>query len=222
MDKYQNRSEAGKILASQLLAYKYNRECLVLALPRGGVPVAYEIAKMLALPLDVFIVRKLGVPGHPELAMGAMAMGDTFVFNDNIIDDLHIPQSAIAAVIAEEAEELKRREQAYRGSHHPYPPLNNKTIILVDDGIATGATVRAAIKALKQLKPAYIILAIPVADKSLVQQIQHEVDQFICPIQTENFFAVGAWYDDFSQTEDAEVFSLLEAARQYDKEENNG
>lgn len=214
MEKYQDRVEAGIILADQLRAYKDKPDVLVLALPRGGVPVAFQIAKTLHAPLDVFIVRKLGVPGHPELAMGAMAMNNTFVFNDTIIHDLHIPKSAIDAVIAEETQELKRREKVYRGNH-PYPSLKDKTIILVDDGIATGATMRAAIKALNQLNPAAIIVAVPVADKSMCEQIELQVDRLICPMQPMQFYAVGAWYVDFAQTEDQEVFSLLEEARQY-------
>lgn len=210
MDKYLNRCEAGKILANALAAYAKREDVVVLALPRGGVPVAYEIATRLEVPLDVFIVRKLGVPGHSELAMGAIAMGGAEVFNDDIINSLHITKKeAIQSVIAKEEQELKRRELTYRG-HHTYPSLKDKTVILVDDGIATGATIRAAIKALRQLHPAEIIIAVPVADKQICENLTPLVDRLVCPLRPINFYAVGAWYDDFSQTEDAEVSHLLQ------------
>ena len=212
MDRYLNRKEAGQILAKALNAYADRDNVVVLALPRGGVPVAYEIAKELHAPLDVFIVRKLGVPGHSELAMGAIAMGGAMVFNDEIVNDLQIPESAIQAVIAKEEQELKRRNMAYRGGH-PFPSLKGKIVILVDDGIATGATIRAAIKALRQLHPATLIVAVPVADKSICDQIKPSVDYFYCPMQPYSLYAVGAWYDDFSQTEDEEVYTLLKEAK---------
>lgn len=208
MEKYTNRREAGKILASQLGVYANRRDVIVLALPRGGVPVAYEIAKALHVPLDVFIVRKLGVPGHSELAMGAITLGGVKIFNEDIIKDLHIKSEDINIVIAKEQEELKRRETKYRGNHI-FPSLKDKTIILVDDGIATGATMRAAIKALDLLQPAGIIVAVPVAEKSMCDRIQSLVKQLVCPLRPVHFNAVGAWYDDFSQTEDEEVYTLL-------------
>jgi len=214
MDKYRNRQAAGKILATELKAYVKRNDVIVLALPRGGVPVAFEIAKALHAPLDVFIVRKLGVPGHSELAMGAIAMVDTYVFNEDIIADLRIPKTAIEAVIGEEKEELARRESKYRG-HHTFPSLKGKTVILVDDGIATGATMRAGINALKRLMPASIIVAVPVAEKSMCDVMQALVDRFICPLRPVHFYAVGAWYDDFSQTEDEEVYSLLDEAKKF-------
>ena len=166
------------------------------------------------IPLDVFIVRKLGVPGHSELAMGAIAMGDASVFNEDIIAELSISREEIGMVIAEEQRELKRRESAYRGNH-VFPPLKDKTVILVDDGIATGATMRVAINALRVLKPANIIAAVPVADKSMCDKMQPLVDSLICPMRPMNFYAVGAWYEDFSQTEDEEVFNLLKEAGKY-------
>jgi predicted phosphoribosyltransferase len=211
MDKYKDRFDAGNILAKLLGDYKNRRDVLVLALPRGGVPVGYEVAKYLHVPLDVFIVRKLGVPGHPELAMGAMAIGDVFVFNEDIVADLHIPQSAITAVINEETAELKRRQKLYRGDK-PFPSLAGKTIILVDDGVATGATMRAAIKALRTFKPTAIILAIPVADQAICDLLERQVDKLVCPLIPSNLYAVGAWYLDFTQTEDDDVYALLRLA----------
>lgn len=213
-DKYRNRIEAGQVLAQELHSYAERNDVLVLALPRGGVPVAFEIAKSLSAPLDVFIVRKLGVPGHSELAMGAIAVGDVTVFNQDIIEDLDLPDSAIQKVIQQEKEELKRREETYRGKK-PFPSLDNKVVILVDDGIATGATMRAAIMALKQMHPAKIIVAVPVADQSIMEKFGSLVDQFVCPLRPTSLYAVGAWYDDFSQTDDEEVHTLLREAKKF-------
>jgi putative phosphoribosyl transferase len=212
MEKYRNRQEAGKVLAQELRAFSDRNDVIVLALPRGGVPVAFEIVKALHVPLDVFIVRKLGVPGHSELAMGAIAMGGAHVFNDEIIRDLSISPETIQRIIETEQQELKRRESAYRGNH-TFPPLKDTTVILVDDGIATGATMRAAIKALRQLNPAAIVVAVPVADKQMCEKFEPLVDSLICPLRPSNFFAVGPWYDDFSQTEDEEVYTLLKQAK---------
>lgn len=209
MQRYRNRVEAGQYLAKELAAYENRKDVIVLALPRGGVPVGYEIAKKLHVPLDVFIVRKLGVPGHSELAMGALAMGNIQIFNEEIIKSLGISQEEINAVIAQEQRELKRRETAYRDDK-PFPTLENKTVILVDDGIATGASIRAAIKALRALKPAEIVVAVPVADKTLSEKLAPMTDRFVCPLRPLQFYAVGAWYDDFAQTEDEEVYRLLE------------
>lgn len=214
MNKYSNRMMAGEVLANELTAYANRDDVIVLALPRGGVPVAFEIAKILHVPLDVFIVRKLGVPGHSELAMGAIATGDTCVFNDEILADLGITPDAIALVMEEEKRELKRREMVYRGNQ-AYPSLQNKMIILVDDGIATGATMRAAIKSLRSFSPEKIICAVPVAEKTMCEQMERLVDEFICPLRPDNLYAVGSWYDNFSQTEDEEVFTLLKMAHKF-------
>lgn len=208
MEKYLNREQAGELLAQALLSYQNRKDCIVLALPRGGVPVAYEIAKRLNLMLDVFIVRKLGVPGHSELAMGAIAMGGAIFYNNDIIEQLHISGEEIQTVIAQEEKELQRREHAYRGNK-VFPDLKNQCIILVDDGIATGASMRAAIKALRQSHVAKLVVAVPVADRELSKAFEAEVDEFICPLRPQHFYAVGAWYQDFSQTEDEEVYRLL-------------
>lgn len=212
MDKYRDRVMAGQVLAKELMQYADRDDVLVLALPRGGVPVAFEIAQALHVPLDVFIVRKLGVPGHSELAMGAIATGDTTVFNEEIVEDLGISQQQIAMVMEEEKRELQRRELKYRGNH-PAPAIQNKQIILVDDGIATGATMRAAIKAIRSFSPEKIIVAVPVADRKLCENMEPLVDELICPLRPSQFYAVGAWYEDFSQTEDEEVHALLKKSR---------
>ncbi len=208
MDKYQDRHAAGKVLAQELKSYANCTDVIILALPRGGVPVAFEVAKILNVPLDVFIVRKLGVPGHEELAMGAIAMGNVTFFNQDIIRNLAIAQKDIDVVIHAESEELKRRELNYRG-HKPFPIIKEKRVILIDDGIATGATLRVAIKALRQLKPTSIIVAVPVAETTTCEKIKTLADKLICPLKTNDFYAVGQYYDDFSQTTDEEVYSLL-------------
>lgn len=200
------------MLASALSAYAGRKDVIVLALPRGGVPVGFEVAKALQAPLDVFVVRKLGVPGHEELAMGAIAMGGIRVLNDDIIRQLQVTQEEIDVETQRETAELNRRLTAYRGTQ-PFPLLKNKIIILVDDGIATGATMRAAINASKAQQPAKLIVAVPVAEKYLAQGFAALVDEFYCPLQPEDFYAVGAWYEDFSQTEDKEVYTLLNQAR---------
>lgn len=214
MNKFANRTEAGAKLAELLDQYADQTGVIILALPRGGVPVAFEIAKKLHLPLDVFIVRKLGVPGHAELAMGALATGGIHIFNEDIVNSLQISDEAIENVIQKEQKELKRREMAYR-DEKPFPSLKNKTVILVDDGMATGATMRVAIKSLRLLHPKKIVVAVPVADYELSKQIESLVDEFICPLRPKQFYAVGAWYDDFSQTEDDEVFDLLREAKTF-------
>ncbi len=212
MQKYLNRRHAGTILAEALSGYQNNHDVIVLALPRGGVPVAYEVAKALHAPLDIYIVRKLGVPGHHELAMGAIASGGEAVFNQDIIDSLQVSQSEIDAVIKNELMELNRREKVYRGTK-PFPDLKNKIVILIDDGIATGATMKAAIQAVRQQQPQSIIAAVPVADKEIQYSFQLLVDEFICPMLVEHLQAVGLWYNDFSQTEDEEVHELLALAK---------
>ncbi len=212
MDRYLNRAAAGKILAQELKHYAQRPKTLVLALPRGGVPVAYEIAKALQTPLDVFVVRKLGVPGHEELAMGAIAMGGCSILNDDIIHDLKILPAALTRVTQEEEKELERRVALYRGAQ-PFPDLQNHLVILVDDGIATGATMRAAVIALKRNNPAKLIIAVPVAEKSMCATLSNMVDELICPLRPLDFHAVGAWYENFGQTSDEEVRTLLKKAK---------
>jgi len=208
MNRFMNRAQAGTMLAAKLKSYANRQDVIVLALPRGGVPVAFEVALTLNAPLDVFIVRKLGVPGHEELAMGAIAMGGSIVYNEQIVRDLHLSENTIKHVIQFEQDELTRREKSYRGNR-PFPDLYNKTVILVDDGIATGATIKAAIKALRQLKPASVVVAVPVASHDIVTIMEQLADKVICVLQPENFYAVGQVYDDFAQTTDHEVHELL-------------
>jgi putative phosphoribosyl transferase len=205
---FRDRIEAGKVLAQKLGDYAGRSDVLVLALPRGGVPVAYEVAKALGAPLDVFLVRKLGVPGHEELAMGAIASGGTVVLNERTIQYLGIPNDAINIVAKKEQRELERREKVYRGDR---PPLDvrGKTVILIDDGLATGASMRAAAIAVRRLEPKAIVIAVPVASSEACETFRHEVDATICAITPEPFFGVGQWYRDFSQTTDEEVRRLL-------------
>jgi putative phosphoribosyl transferase len=210
-----DRSEAGQFLAENLSAYADREDVIVLALPRGGVPVAAEVAKRLNAPLDVFVVRKLGLPGHPELAMGAIASGGARVFNGEVINALRIPDEVIDAVSAEGLIELQRREKAYRLDQ---PPLDveGKIAIVVDDGIATGSTMLAAVSALRELNAARIIIAAPVVAPSTYREMQHVADEVTAVIIPERFYAVGQWYEDFSQTADAEVRDLLaQAARRH-------
>ena len=205
---YPNRRVAGQILAESLLAYANRSDVCVLALPRGGVPVGFEVAQVLNAPLDVFIVRKLGVPGHEELAMGAIASGGALVLNTDVVEHLRIPQSAIDAAMRREAEELHRREVLYRNDQLPLA-LENQTVILVDDGLATGSTMRAAIAAVRQRKARRIIVAVPVAAPDTVAGLRDEVDAIICPLTPHGFQAVGQWYSHFEQTTDEEVRELL-------------
>ena len=213
MTLYRDRSDAGRVLATQLTAYANRSDVLVLALPRGGVPVAYEVAKALHAPLDVFIVRKLGVPGHEELAMGAIATGGVCVLNEDVVQMLHIPDRVIEAVIAKEQQELERREHLYRDDRPP-PDVRDCTIILIDDGLATGATMRAAIKALRQQHPARLVVAVPVAAPPTCEELGAQVDEIICAKTPEPFYGVGYWYEDFSQTTDEEVHALLAQSEQ--------
>ena len=205
---FRDRREAGRVLAEKLTAYANRSDVLVLALPRGGVPVGYEVAGALGAPLDVFVVRKLGVPGYEELAMGAVATGGVLVLNDQLVERLGIPQHIIDAVAARERQELARRERLYRSGR---PPLDvrGRTVILVDDGLATGATMHAAIQALRQQNPARIVVAVPTASPETCEEIRASVDDVICGITPEPFDAVGRWYRDFSQTTDEEVGVLL-------------
>ncbi len=205
---YSDRYQAGIVLADLLKDYAKRTDVIILALPRGGVPVAYEIAKKLSLKLDVFIVRKLGVPGHEEFAMGAIASGGIVVLNEEVLSTLHLNKDAINQVIQSEQDELSRREFVYRGKQY-VPEVMEKTVILVDDGIATGYTMRAAIAALRQKHPAKIIIAVPVAARSTCDELAPLVETIICPLKPANFYAVGLWYNDFSQTTDEEVIKLL-------------
>jgi predicted phosphoribosyltransferase len=209
--RFRDRTEAGRVLAEQLASYTGRDDVVVLALPRGGVPVAYEVAKALGAPLDVFVVRKLGVPGHPELAMGAVASGGELVLDDRLIQTLQIPTSEIERVARRELQELARREHAYRERREP-PPLQGKTVILVDDGLATGATMRAAVRAVRRLGAAHIVVAVPTASATTCEELRGEADEVVCATTPEPFRAVGLWYEDFGQTSDDEVRTLLERA----------
>jgi putative phosphoribosyl transferase len=213
--RFANRREAGEKLATKLMTYVGRPDVLVLALPRGGVPVAYEVARALHAPLDVFIVRKLGLPGHEELAMGAIATGGVRVLNKEVMNYIDLPDEVIEAVATREQEELERRERLYRGGRPP-PEVLGRTIILIDDGLATGSTMRAAATALRQMQPAKIIVAVPVAAPETCDEFRAEVDQVVCAVTPDPFMAVGVWYSDFSQTSDEEVRELLErAAREH-------
>jgi putative phosphoribosyl transferase len=208
---FHDRREAGRFLAGKLIRYANRRDVLVLALPRGGVPVAFEVARALNAPLDLFLVRKLGVPGHEELAMGAIASGGVCVLNDDVVRSLRIHRRVLEAVAAEERAELERREREYRGDR-PAPNVKGRTVILVDDGLATGSTMRAAVTALRRLNPARIVVAVPVGAPETCAEFKVEADEAICALEPEPFYSVGLWYQDFSQTTDEEVRDLLEVA----------
>jgi predicted phosphoribosyltransferase len=205
---FADRREAGRYLAQEMPRSIAREAPIVLALPRGGVPVGYEIARALHAPLDVFVVRKLGVPGHEELAMGAIASGGAIVLNDDVIAESEVAQDEIEDAIARETRELERRERRYRGNR-PSLDLAGRTIVLVDDGLATGASMRVAINALRQRRPAKIIAAVPVAAAETCAAMEAEADLMICATTPRPFYGVGAWYQDFSQTSDGEVQSLL-------------
>jgi predicted phosphoribosyltransferase len=209
--RFRDRVHAGRRLAKALLHLAGRRNGIVLALPRGGVPVGFEVARALGAPLDVFLVRKLGVPGHEELAMGAIASGGVRVINQAIVCGSLISQDEIDRIVAAEQRELERREEAYRGGR-PAPDLGDRTVILVDDGLATGASMRAAVAAVRAHRPARIIAAVPVAPPDACAALEEEADEAVCLTTPEPFCAVGAWYDDFRQTTDAEVCELLEQA----------
>lgn len=206
--RFRDRIEAGQLLASRLAAYAHRADVLVLALPRGGVPVAFEVARALPAPLDVLIVRKLGVPGHSELALGAIASGGTRVLNEEVVRSLGIPESIISQVTACEQHEMERREYLYRGERPAYV-VRGRTTILIDDGMATGATMRAAVIAVRQQQPARVVIAIPVAAPATCGELAALVDELVCISQPEAFLAVGLWYDHFAQTTDEEVHDLL-------------
>jgi putative phosphoribosyl transferase len=206
---FRDRADAGRQLAEALRpGYGDRPDVLILALPRGGVPVAYEVSRSLKVPLDIFVVRKLGVPGHEELAMGAIATGGAIVFNDEVVSSLEIPRYAIDRVIERERQELERREREYRGTRPPFD-VRDRTVILVDDGLATGASMHAAVQAVRALGPAAIVMAVPVAGASTCARLRPFVDDIVCVITPEPFYAVSAWYDDFSQTTDEEVYSMV-------------
>jgi len=209
--RFLNRQDAGRQLAAKLAAYASDPSVLVLGLPRGGVPVAYEVARALEAPLDVFVVRKLGVPGHRELAMGAIASGGLRVLNMDVIEVLNIAPAAVESVADRELLEIERQERAFRGNA-PLPELAGRTLIVVDDGLATGSTMRAAVGALRRSNPARIIVAVPVAAAETARRLQGEADAVVCLSTPPDFHAVSMWYDDFSQTSDEEVRSLLEAS----------
>jgi putative phosphoribosyl transferase len=209
--QYRDRADAGRQLASKLRAYADRPDVLVLGLPRGGVPVAFEVARSLGAPLDVFLVRKLGVPGHEELAMGAIASGGVYVLNEEVVQSLRIPHQVIERVAAAEQRELERRERAYRDDRPP-PDVRGHTVILVDDGLATGSTMRAAAAALRRQGPARIVVAVPTAARATCNELRAEVDEIVCAITPEPFYAVGLSYEDFSQMSDAEVRELLALA----------
>ena len=205
---FQDRTQAGKILAGKLLEYRDQPNVLVLALPRGGVPVAVEVAQVLHAPLDVFLVRKLGVPGHEELAMGAVATGGVRVLNQSVIKSLRIKQDELDAVTASEQRELERRQRAYRDDR-PLPEIRDHIIILIDDGLATGATMRAAVLAVRQQHPARVVIGVPAAAPETCDEFRDEVDDIVCALTPYPFYGVGQWYEDFSQVTDDEVRKML-------------
>lgn len=205
---YRDRVEAGEQLAGELLRFSGRDDVVVLALPRGGVPVAHQLARALGLPFDVFVVRKLGVPGHEELAMGAIATGGVRVVNEDVVVPLGIPATVVDSVARSEQIELERREQLYRGRRAPIR-LANKIVIIVDDGLATGSTMRAAVKAVREQNPARVIVAAPVGAPSTCADLARESDEVVCPRTPDPFVAVGLWYRDFAPTSDREVRELL-------------
>jgi predicted phosphoribosyltransferase len=206
--RYRDRRDAGRRLAATLLPYANRRDVIVLALPRGGVPVAFEVAARLGAPLDVFIVRKLGLPGREELAMGALASGGVRVLDDDLIRLAGVSVDEVERITQAEQAELDRRERRYRADR-PFPDVRDKTVILVDDGLATGASMRAAVAALRMEGPARIVVAVPVAAAETCAAFESIADDVVCPVTPESFQAVGLWYDDFSQTTDDEVRQLL-------------
>jgi len=210
---FRDRRDAGRQLAARLRRYADRSDALVLALPRGGVPVAYEVAKELNAPLDVFLVRKLGVPGYEELAMGAIASGGVRVLNEDIVNYLRISDEVIDAVAAREQRELERRARAYRGDRPP-PDVKDRVVILIDDGLATGSTMRAAASSLRLQEPGRIVVAVPVSSRETCDEFRGEVDEIVCAVRPEHFQGVGLWYEDFSQTSDEAVRELLKQATQ--------
>ena len=221
MRPFRDRRMAGQILAARLAQYANRPDVLVLGLPRGGVPVAYEVARALNAPLDVFVVRKLGLPGHEELAIGAVASGNVRVLNEDIVRPWHVPAEIIDRLTSLELDELARREKLYRDNLPP-PQVAGKTVILVDDGLATGATMRAAAQALRVLHPARTVIAVPTAALETCNEFKSEADEIVCAIIPETFHSVGQSYEDFSQTGDEEVQDLLRQARQFSHSTSTG
>ncbi len=205
---FENRAHAGRLLGAQLAEFRGRPDVLVLGLPRGGVPVAFEVAQALGAPLDVYLVRKLGVPGHAELAMGAIASGGVRVINQAMLRSLRISPQQLDAVTRAEEAELRRQERVYRGDRPP-PVVSGRTVILVDDGLATGATMQAAVAALRSAGPEEAVVAVPVAPPETCAELEAEADRVVCAVTPEPFYAVGVWYRDFSQTSDDEVRELL-------------
>ena len=206
--QFKDRKEAGQVLASRLDHYRAREDVVVLALPRGGVPVGFEVARALHAPLDIFVVRKLGYPGHEEYAMGAIAKGGIRVINPDIVD-LHLPEQTVQSIVAREHAELERRERLYRGQRPPLA-LENHTVILIDDGLATGSTMRAAAIAVRQEKPQRVVIAVPVAAAEACQTLGAIADEIVCAYTPYPFHAVGIWYANFGQTTDSDVRALLE------------
>lgn len=210
--KFRDRAEAGQELAAELREYAGRDNVVVLALPRGGVPVGAEVARALSAPLDVFLVRKIGLPGHEEFAMGAIASGGVVMINEHVVRTYGVSRSQIESVVERERGELERRERRYRGDNS-LPSLAGKTVILVDDGLATGSSMRAAVEAVRGLGPAETIVAVPIAPAETCDALASEVDRVVCALTPEPFYAVGLWYRDFSQTTDDEVMHILEKVR---------
>jgi putative phosphoribosyl transferase len=210
--RLRDRREAGRVLAASLAHYAGRDDVRVLALPRGGVPVAFEVAQALHAPLDVFVVRKLGVPGHEEYAMGAIASGGVVMISDEVVREVGVSHDAVQRVLEQETRELARREQRYRGRR---PPIDvaGRVVILVDDGLATGATMLVAVAAVKRERPARVVVAVPVASPDVCLALREAADDVVCSLTPEPFNAVGLWYEDFSQTTDDEVHELLELSR---------
>lgn len=208
--RFRDRADAGRELARHLERHA-GTDAIVLALPRGGVPVAYEVASSLGLPLDVFVVRKLGTPGHAELAMGAIASGGVRVLNDTVVGELGLDEATIADVAAEEQRQLEEGERRYRGGR-PAPDVRGRTALLVDDGLATGSTMLAAVQAVRGLEPAAVVVAVPIAPQETCERLAEEADEMVCAATPEPFGSVGTWYADFGQTTDDEVAGLLERA----------
>ena len=208
--RFRNRVDAGRALAELLTGYGGRDDVVVLGLPRGGVPVAHEVARRLGVPLDVLVVRKLGVPGHEELAMGAIAGGGVRVVNDDVVRELGLPEAAIDAVAAREEQEVLRREAVYRGDR-PALDVSGRVVLVVDDGLATGATMRAAVAALRSMAPELVVVGVPTAAPPVRDDLARRADEVVCVIAPEPFGAVGFWYEDFAQTTDDEIRTLLAA-----------